>query len=152
MTPTIYDDVIGSKTERPDDPTVSYELVISENGDRDMKVLMATARGGSIVSEGWLVDSIVRNQWLSLAVLITNKLYRYECHFPKWDHCFKFRDSKFVALHDFSIYVQDIKNIPDFSVKQRDEEGKSTASDKADDEEDSSSSSDDDSEPPKKKR
>eukprot|EP01083_Nonionella_stella_P297770 1010983_1 len=51
MTPTIYDDVIWSKTERPDDPTASYELVISENGDRDMKVLTAKARGGSIVSE-----------------------------------------------------------------------------------------------------
>eukprot|EP01083_Nonionella_stella_P207762 754437_1 len=117
------------------------------------------ARGGSIVSKKWLINSIAHKKWLSpihdgCGTSPLDKAYYYECHFPKWDHSSTFRDLKSTGglLHDFSIYVQDIKNIPDFSVKQRDEEGKSTASDKADDEEDSSSSSDDDSEPPKKKR
>eukprot|EP01083_Nonionella_stella_P271672 920731_1 len=94
--------VIWSKTNRT---MGRYQVVISEAGCRDMKVFMVLARGGSVVSKKWLVDSIARKMWLPHS--------DYSDYFPKWDTSID--DG---LLKHFSVYIQETKNIPEFLSSQ----------------------------------
>merc|ERR1712113_570657 len=59
-----------------DDPLDNYKVVVSEEGARTIKVMMAIARGGSVVSKKWVNHSIKEQRWLSPQ--------NYEDKYPNW--------------------------------------------------------------------
>ncbi len=48
-----------------DHPLDEYQVVVAADGARTIKVMMAIARGGSVVSKQWVNHSIKGKKWLN---------------------------------------------------------------------------------------